>query len=483
MMANLLPDEQSPTEKLLEHQEDQLKDQQNDNSDNKPKKTLIAKASASSFGDLSYDVDVNPIVMSRAPDPLEQYSGNQLKAQDEYFEEQEKKHRLSLEQLARQNGADLGRQKKQKIVRKMPAEISKQGALIQTIMRGGDASQFVKDVNMASDRKREMAHDRVKQQLRTDIEQQVTGADINPRQQALDDQVDVAVDDAVSTGMVGDKATVGAKDSSAGDILESMVTSSKEESVDTGEQVKTVEGQDDNTLGLSDSQSEFDNAIADPVDLLNNIQANFEVTNAEQTLITNANNSQPMINLDLRIGSLPTKLRDKNGFVVDLSKKDIARIKAQLNKRFKKQMTWPVNIKTFNKLMAGNHQKTVDVVETSTAILKGNQIDFSKSVSADSPLKFKAPLSVVTKPNKDDPEKSHHDVEIDWQKAKTPVDDTLARNHLQQIELTNQHNLADYEQDLKLKRENHAKKDLELKQESKNVNKEPIKNDGPELSM
>lgn len=455
------------------HQQDQgaLEEQENRRQDNdqvidsqdqgQPKsKSVIARA-ASSFGDLSYSVDVNPIVMSRAPDPLEQFSGNQLKAQDAYFEEQEKKHRQNLHVLAMHENIDASRQQKQRVQRHSPKAKAKNGALIEAILSGKDANQFVKDVNFASDKKREQEHQRIKQQVRTDIEQQVTGADINPRQQALDDQTESALDQVLDNGTLSGRSIATASDGPFA-ATTSEKTTETDKSEDTGQTEKTILGQDDNSLGLTDAKSGLDN-MDDPADLLNMIQADFEVIGAEQTVSAN---SLPMINLNIRLGEIPSTIRDKNGFVVDLSKKDLAKLKNQLKKRLGKEMKMPVPIKTFNHLVAGNHQPSYNETELSNTILKGNHVDFSKSISEDSPLKFRT--SYVEKDNKP--------AEPDLFSFKTPVDLQLESNRRNRVERLNQADLKAFTDDLKLKREDHSKQDTKLKQPSKTES-------GPELDM
>lgn len=436
---------------------DQLHDEQADNvfnddqSTDTDKRKVIAKA-ASSFGDLSYAVDVNPIVMTKAPDPLEQFSGDLLKAQDKYYEEQEKKHRETLQALQLHNNIDTSRQKKRQAVRQNVKANSAKGSLLQAIMSGKDANKFVKDVNFASDKKRE--HERIKQQTRTDIEQQVTGVDINPRQQSLDSQTDSALDQILGDGSLNGR-TIASVSNGDGTSSTQSTTTNSVKSEDTGETEKTIRGQDDNLLGLTDNQSANDNSLSDPVDLLNSIQADFEVISAEQTVIKN---SQPMINLNIRLGEIPSTIRDKNGFVVDLSKKDIAKLKTALKKRLSSVMKKPVPIKTFNHLVAGNGQQSYNETELSTAILKGNHIDFSKSISENRPLKFKSVINLT---------KDNVLTEPDMNVVKTPVDLRLDENRRNQVERLNQADLKAYEEDLKLKRENHSKKDLKLKQSSK----------------
>ena len=456
MMADQLPDSKQDQRNIdVNNQTDQPADDQKQGQ-------VIARA-VSSFGDLSYAIDVNPIVMSRAPDPLETFSGNQLKAQDAYYEEQEKKHRQNLHVLAMHANIDAGRQKRQQAVRQHDGK-ARSGTLIEAIMNGKDANQFVKDVNFASDQKRQQ-HERVKQQTRTDIEQQVTGVDANTRQQALDDQTVSALDQILDNGQLNGVAVATAKNSDSSSSSSESKTS-QEELKDTGQTDKTVLGQDDNSLGLTDALTGKDN-MDDPADLLSMIQADFEVVNAEQTV---SQDSQPMINLNIRLGAIPSTIRDRNGFVVDLSKKDLAKLKEQLKKRLGKVMKRPVPIKTFNHLVAGNHQPSYNETELSNTILKGHYVDFSKTISEAHPLKFCAPIL------EDRLDKGEAIPDI--AKARTPVDQALAKNHRNQVERFNQADLKAYAEDLKLKRENHGKEDKKLNQPSKHVDKS-----GPELEM
>lgn len=384
-------------------------DQREEQDKNSEKKSLMAQV-ASSIGEFNYQLDVNPIVMSKAPDPLASFDDNELKAQDEFFEEQQKKHRQTMHQLSLLAGMDINRQLREKVDENKRRH--EKTSLIQAIIAGRDPNEFVKEVNKQSD-SRHAQHQRVKKQLQTDVQQQEAGVDANIRQEARDDQVEDAIDQSVKSGTINGSDVVGVKSSGGREQLTDSQTV-QDVSVDTGEQEKVVVGQDDQTLINSD------NAAYDPVDLLQNIQANFEIINAQQTVI----NSQPMINLDLRLGSIPSKVRDKNGFVVDLSKKDIAQIKAQLAKRLHKTMQYPVSIKTFNSLVAGNSKQSYSKTELSNTILKGYHIDFSKSISEDSPLRFKAPVLV----NKQDQQ-----IKPDFEHVVTPVDDQMQLNKQQAI--------------------------------------------------
>lgn len=374
------------------------------------KQPLMAKV-ASSIGEFNYQLDVNPIVMSKAPDPLASFDDNELRAQDEFFAEQEKKQRQNLHQLSLVAGVDMSRQMRQKL--EDTKHRHEKTSLIQAMMTGQDPNEFVKAVNQQSDA-RHAQHERVKKQLQTDVQQQETGVDGNTRQQARDDQVENAVQQSIQSGIINGNNVVGVK--SAAGRQEVINTSSKQDvSFETGEKEKVVVGQDDATL------TNNDNAEYDPMDLLENIQANFEIINAQQTVI----DSQPMINLDLRLGAIPSKVRDKHGFVVDLSKKDIAQIKAQLSKRLHQTMHYPVPIKTFNTLVAGNSRPSYSKTELSNTIMKGYHVDFSKVISESSPLKFKAPVLV---------DRQHQQqLKPDFDKIVTPVDEQVQQNYQQMI--------------------------------------------------
>lgn len=400
--------------------DEQTLNQQTDNNKLKSEQTLadadstqqplMAKV-ASSIGEFNYQFDVNPIVMSKAPDPLASFDDDALRAQDEFFAEEEKKHRQNLHQLSLVSGIDMSRQMRQKL--EDTKHRHEKTSLIQAMMAGKDPNEFVKEVNKQSDA-RHTQQQRVKKQLQTDVQQQETGVDGNTRLEARDDQVENAVEQSINSGIIGGKDVVGVK---ATDGQSKVIDTSFKQamSVDTGEQEKVVVGQDDATL------TNNDNAEYDPVDLLEKIQANFEITNAQQTVI----NSQPMINLDLRLGAIPSKVRDKHGFVVDLSKRDIAQIKAQLNKRLHQTMHYPVPIKTFNTLVAGNSRPSYSKTELSNTIMKGYHVDFSKVISKDSPLKFKAPVLI---------DKQHNQqLKPDFDKVVTPVDEQVQHNQQQLI--------------------------------------------------
>ena len=271
-----------------------------------------------------------------------------------------------------------------------------------------------------------------------------------------------ALDQILDNGQLNGVAVATAKNSDSSSSSSESKTS-QEELKDTGQIDKTVLGQDDNSLGLTDALTGKDN-MDDPADM---IQADFEVVNAEQTV---SQDSQPMINLNIRLGAIPSTIRDRNGFVVDLSKKDLAKLKEQLKKRLGKVMKRPVPIKTFNHLVAGNHQPSYNETELSNTILKGHYVDFSKTISEAHPLKFCAPIL------EDRADKGEAIPDI--AKARTPVDQALAKNHRNQVERFNQADLKAYAEDLKLKRENHGKEDKKLNQPSKHVDKS-----GPELEM
>lgn len=400
-------------EQALNHQQaddKKLKLDQKENDADFSKQPLMAKV-ASSIGEFNYQLDVNPIVMSKAPDPLASFDDNELRAQDEFFEEQEKKHRQNLHQLSLVSGIDMSRQMRQKL--EDTKHRHEKTSLIQAMMAGRDPNEFVKEVNKQSDA-RHAQQQRVKKQLQTDVQQQEAGVDANIRQEARDDQVENAVEQSINSGIINGKNVVGVKATNSQPKV--IDTSSKQDvSVDTGEQEKVVVGQDDATLMNND------NAAYDPADLLEKIQANFEITNAQQTVI----DSQPMINLDLRLGAIPSKIRDKNGFVVDLSKKDIAQIKAQLSKRLHQKMHYPVPIKTFNTLVAGNSRPSYSKAELSNTIMKGYHVDFSQVISDDSPLKFKAPV-LIDKQNK-------QQLKPDFDKVVTPVDEQAQLSQQQMI--------------------------------------------------
>ena len=216
--------------------------------------------------------------------------------------------------------------------------------------------------------------------------------------------------------------------------------------------------------------------------------ADFDIISAKQDVINSNNTTIPMIGLTLQLSNLPKTIKDRNGFVRDLSKKDLARIKQQLSKHVGKKIQSNVPIKTFNKIVGGNGQPTYDEVQLSTTILTGHHVDFSKAVNEKVPLKIQAPLSVdaisIKKNKTDSADDFQKELSIkpDFNTFKTPIDLVSDSRELARVQRINQLNLDDYEHDLALKREDHSKQDVKLSQPSKNLDVIE-KGDGPELDV
>lgn len=437
------------------------------------------KASSSSeFGSLNYSVDINPIVMTQDVDALDDPLEKQLKAQDEYFEKEEKKHRQSLLAM-KKTGLDVERQLNKQVAKvKAKTNLPIKGELLQALANGENAHDLIDQKNQDNERYQK---EQIKQLNRTDIEQQATGVDSNARQQARDDESSIVVNDTL---------TKNSNDSTATNSETEIDTINiSKESVDTGETQKTVVGQDDNTLGLSDAASQSDNSVENDLpDLLNDVMADFDVVSAKQDVISSNNSTIPMIGLTLQLSNLPKTIKDRNGFVRDLSKKDLARIKQQLSKHVGKKIQSNVPIKTFNKIVGGNGQPTYDEVQLSTTVLTGHHVDFSKTVNEKVPLKIQAPLSVDMMPMKKDTTDSANDlqkelsIKPDFNAFKTPIDLVSDSRELARVQRINQLNLDDYEHDLALKREDHSKQDVKLSQPSKNLDASK-KGEEPELDV
>lgn len=435
-------------------------------------------SSSSEFGSLNYSVDVNPIVMTQDVDALDDPLEKQLKAQDEYFEKEEKKHRQSLLAM-KKTGLDVERQLNKQVAKaKAKTNLPIKGELLQALANGENPYDLIDQKNHDNERYQK---EQIKQLNRTDIEQQATGVDSNARQQARDDESSIVVNDTLAKNSNNSTAI--------DNETEIDTVNVNKESVDTGETQKTVVGQDDNTLGLSDSSSQNDNSIEDDLpDLLNDVMADFDIISAKQDVINSNNTTIPMIGLTLQLSNLPKTIKDRNGFVRDLSKKDLARIKQQLSKHVGKKIQSNVPIKTFNKIVGGNGQPTYDEVQLSTTILTGHHVDFSKAVNEKVPLKIQAPLSVdaisIKKNKTDSVDDFQKELSIkpDFNTFKTPIDLVSDSRELARVQRINQLNLDDYEHDLALKREDHSKQDVKLSQPSKNLDVIE-KGDGPELDV
>lgn len=432
-----------------------------------------------SFGDLDYAIDVNPIVMSRAPDPMEDYDNAMLADQDAFVKKEEEKHKRKMQEISRIAGVDPSRQQKKWMIEKLKP-ISAKSPFFQAMIRGQNMQQALAKANEHSIRKREQQRIELQKQKQLDVEQQISGIDGNDKIQALDTQVDDAVNESIKSGQINHANIVGVKEATPVQKVSQTVNSEKvtDNSVDEGVE-KQVVGQDDNSLSVG-SQLAIDEQQNDPSDLLNDIQMNFEVVSAEQTVTNEDNQNKPMINLNLKLGSIPNKLKDRNGFVVSLSKKDIAKIKTELEKRLPHQMTYPVPIKTFNKLLAGNRQSTYSVSELSTAILSGSQVNFSKSITESKPLKFSAPMQVLSVGKS---KEKQYAVQPDWDKLTTPVDELAQKQKQESIAKANRSFLKDYIQQLKQNHVNNQKKDLKLEKttkQSKETVKRVIKKSQPE---
>lgn len=246
---------------------DQSHDDQLATTKNGSRKTIL-----SGVGNVSYEMDVNPIVMTYAPDPLDDSPVPKLKQQEQYVEEEKRKRRERLQALLKQCGVDANREQKHQL------NLTRQvhdAPLLKAMLMGKDPKQVVKQVNAKTDQKQQ---EQQKQLIRTDIEKQVTGNDSNTRIQARDDQVDNVVNDVEQTGSVGSQGIV-AQDVISSKNTENVsdkVTDSISETLSGGESGKTIVGQDDQVLS---SQS-----LNDPADLINNLQLDFEVVNAEQSV-------------------------------------------------------------------------------------------------------------------------------------------------------------------------------------------------------
>ena len=256
-------------------------------------------SSSSEFGSLNYSVDVNPIVMTQDVDALDDPLEKQLKAQDEYFEKEEKKHRQSLLAM-KKTGLDVERQLNKQVAKaKTKTNLPIKGELLQALANGENPHDLIDQKNRDDERYQK---EQIKQLNRTDIEQQATGVDSNARQQARDDESSIVVNDTLAKN---------SNDSTAIDNETEIDTVNvNKESVDTGETQKTVVGQDDNTLGLSDSSSQNDNSIEDDLpDLLNDVMADFDIISAKQDVINSNNTTIPMIGLTLQLSNLPKTIQ------------------------------------------------------------------------------------------------------------------------------------------------------------------------------
>lgn len=109
-------------------------------------------SSSSEFGSLNYSVDVNPIVMTQDVDALDDPLEKQLKAQDEYFEKEEKKHRQSLLAM-KKTGLDVERQLNKQVAKaKTKTNLPIKGELLQALANGENPHDLIDQKNRDNER-------------------------------------------------------------------------------------------------------------------------------------------------------------------------------------------------------------------------------------------------------------------------------------------------------------------------------------------
>ena len=385
-----------------------------DGSNKIPTKTS-AKAS---FGELDYDIDVNPIVMTKEVSPLDDFNAK-LKMEDQYQDEEEKKKRVS--QLQRINTVDTEPHVKEKP--KKTLRVTKDLTLVDAVLAGENPSEIVKDVNKDYQPNKESQS---KKDIRRDIAQNNGGVDVDSRVQARNDRDDVGLLDTVTNSI---SLAPSVSDTKETDSVESEATTQFE---------KEVHGQDDNSLGLTDAKSGLDN-IDDLPDLLNQIQADFEIVDAKTVMV----NNYPMINAGIQLKMLPQKIKDKNGFVINLSKRDLARMKQQLSKMLRHPVHMNIPINTFNAISTGNGRSAVVEKDVITRVQKGEHIDYGKSIIKDRPLLVTSSIHSKIKDNQ---------VEVlpDFRICRTPIDVLQESRDLRRIQELNQKEMQDFEKELKI---------------------------------